>query len=175
MDSAASRMVRAGIALGSNLGDRISNLRAARDLLRKLTPGEFDYIQAPIYCSCPVNCPADSPDFFNTVVEINYNGTPAQLLEQTQAIEVQLGRIPDTPPNSPRIIDLDILYFGEHITDADNLLIPHPRMTQRRFVLQPLSDIRPSMTLPGDFISVLGHLRSLTPDVAPLRLVEADW
>jgi 7,8-dihydro-6-hydroxymethylpterin-pyrophosphokinase len=48
-------------------------------------------------------------------------------------------------------------------------------MTQRRFVLQPLSDIRPSMTLPGDFISVLGHLRSLTPDVAPLRLVEADW
>ncbi len=175
MDSAASRMVRAGIALGSNLGNRISNLRAARDLLRKLTPGDPACIQAPIYCSCPVNCPADSPDFFNTVVEINYNGTPAQLLVQTQAIEVQLGRIPDTPPNSPRVIDLDILYLGEQITDSDNLVIPHPRMTQRRFVLEPLSDIRPSMTLPGDSVSVLDHLRSLNPDVAQLTLVEAEW
>ena len=175
MDSAASRMVRAGIALGSNLGNRISNLRAARDLLRKLTPGDPAYIQAPIYCSCPANCPADSPDFFNTVVEINYNGTPAQLLVQTQAIEVQLGRIPDTPPNSPRVIDLDILYLGEQITDSDNLVIPHPRMTQRRFVLEPLSDIRPSMTLPGDSVSILDHLRSLNPDVAQLTLVEAEW
>ncbi|HBM77135.1 MAG TPA: 2-amino-4-hydroxy-6-hydroxymethyldihydropteridine diphosphokinase [Verrucomicrobiales bacterium] len=175
MDSTASRMVRAGIALGSNLGNRISNLRAARDLLRKLTPADPADIQAPIYCSCPVNCPADSPDFFNTVVEINYNGTPAQLLGQTQAIEAQLGRIPDTPPNSPRVIDLDILYLGEQITDSDNLVIPHPRMTQRRFVLQPLSDIRPSMTLPGDSVSVLDHLRSLNPDVAQLTLVEAEW
>lgn len=168
-------MVRAGIALGSNLGNRISNLRAARDLLRKITPGDPAYIQAPIYCSCPVNCPSDSPDFFNTVVEINYNGTPAQLLRQTQAIEVQLGRIPDTPPNSPRVIDLDILYLGEQITNSDNLIIPHPRMTQRRFVLQPLSDIRPSMTLPGDSVSVLDHLRSFDPDMAQLTLVEAEW
>mgnify|MGYP001966988735 FL=1 len=175
MDSDASRMVRAGIALGSNLGDRISNICAARDLLRKLKPGESACIQAPIYRSSPVNCPENSPDFFNTVVEINYSGTPARLLEQTQAIEVELGRTPGSPPNSPRVIDLDILYLGEHITDSQDLLIPHPRMTQRRFVMQPLSDIRPSMTLPGDSVSVLEHLRSLPSDEAQLTLVEKDW
>ena len=92
---------RVGIALGSNLGDRIVNLRAARELIRNLSPKGTHFEQAPIYQSEPVNCPEDSPDFFNTVIEIDYIGTPAELLENTQGFELHLGRQPGSPPNAP--------------------------------------------------------------------------
>ena len=85
-------MPRAGIALGSNLGPRLANLQAAREWLSRLSRPGTALLQAPVYQTSPLACPDGSPDFFNTVVEIDYDGSPAELLQQTQAIEMTLGR-----------------------------------------------------------------------------------
>lgn len=166
---------RVGIALGSNMGDRIGNLRAARDLLRGLAPDGVHFEQAPIFQSEPVDCPKGSPDFFNTVIELDYVGAPVRLLEDTQAIEFHLGRKPSAELNAPRVIDIDILYFDDQIIDAGIVVIPHPRMTHRRFVLQPLSEIRPQLTLPGDRVTISEHLRRLDSEEPELTLVQAQW
>jgi 2-amino-4-hydroxy-6-hydroxymethyldihydropteridine diphosphokinase len=166
---------RTGIALGSNLGDRLANLRAARDLLRALTPDVVHFEQAPVYQSEPVNCPEGSPDFFNTVIELDYVGEPAKLLEDAKAIEYHLGRKPGAGPNSPRVIDIDILYFDDLTIDTGILIIPHPHMTHRRFVLQPLAEIRPLMTLPGDHVTISGHLQHLDSGEPELILIQANW
>ena len=166
---------RAGIALGSNLGNRLSNLREARDLLLGLMPKGTAFLQAPIYQSEPVNCPDDSPDFFNTVVEIDYTKRPYDLLRDTQGIEYHLGRVAVSEPNAPRIIDLDILYFGEEKIEDGVLTLPHPGMTHRRFVLRPLADIRPELVLPGDETTIGQHLRKLDSAEPELTLVRTVW
>ena len=147
-----------GIALGSNLGNRLTHLQVARDMLRKLVPEDTLYLQAPIYQSEPVDCPINSPDFFNTVIEIDYIGTPYELLQHTQGIEFHFGRGIVHQYNAPRIIDLDILYFGDTVIKDTILNIPHLEMTSRRFVLQPLADIRPQLVLPGDKATIAEHL-----------------
>jgi 2-amino-4-hydroxy-6-hydroxymethyldihydropteridine diphosphokinase len=164
-----------GLALGSNLGNRLANLRAARDLLVLLGRPAGGFLQAPVYQTSPVQCPPDSPDFYNTVVEIDYAGMPAELLEQTQRIEVKVGRAAAAPRNAPRVVDVDLLYFGELTVAASGLVLPHPRLTRRRFVLQPLADIRPDLKLPGDPLSIAEHLQRLTSDEPPLTLVRAEW
>jgi 2-amino-4-hydroxy-6-hydroxymethyldihydropteridine diphosphokinase len=166
---------RVGIALGSNVGNRLKHLQDARNMLRKL--GAPDSLrQAPIYQTEPVDCPPDSPDFYNTVVEIAYSGSPHDLLDATQAIEFHLGRSAVPERNAPRVIDVDILYFGdERIDDGGILDLPHPRLTSRRFVLQPLADIRPDLILPGDQVSIAEHLRHLDSSEPPLVTVQATW
>jgi 2-amino-4-hydroxy-6-hydroxymethyldihydropteridine diphosphokinase len=168
-------MPRAAIALGSNLGQRLAQLQAAVHLLQRLArPGEA-LLRAPVYQTKPLRCPAGSPDFYNTVVELDYDGTPLELLAHTQAIESQLGRTRSAARNAPRTIDIDLLYFGSQTCDAAELVLPHPRLTQRRFVLQPLADIRPHLILPGHHLTIaalLARLRSTEPAVT---LVEADW
>lgn len=166
---------RAGIALGSNLGNRLTHIQIARDMLRNLVDGESLYKQAPMYQSEPVGCPPDSPDFFNTVIEIDYVGRAYELLDFTQGIEFHLGRDIVHQPNAPRIIDIDILYFGEETIKDSILSIPHPELTSRRFVLQPLSDIRPNLVLPGDTATISEHLKYLDSDEPPLSLVQSDW
>lgn len=165
---------RVGIALGSNVGNRLKHLQDARDMLRKL--GAPDSLrQAPIYQTEPVDCPPDSPDFYNTVVEIAYSGSPHDLLDTTQAIEFHLGRSAVPERNAPRVIDVDILYFGDEQIDGGILDLPHPRLTSRRFVLQPLADIRPDLILPGDQVSIAEHLRHLDSSEPPLVTVQATW
>ncbi len=166
---------RVGIALGSNIGNRLRNLQHARDLLRQLVPEDTAYAQAPIYQSEPVDCPDDSPDFFNTVLEIDYIGTPYELLEHTQGIEFHCGRSIVHQYNAPRIIDLDILYFGNEIIKETVLNIPHLEITNRRFVLQPLTDIRPQLILPGDTATISEHLHYLDSDEPALSMVQSDW
>jgi len=167
--------VKAGLALGSNLGDRLANIRKARDLLRNLGPVGVTFDQAPLYQSAPVDCQPDAPDFFNTVVEIDYIGTPYDLLEATQGIEYHLGRETVREVNAPRVIDIDILYFGNAIVGGDILTIPHPELTHRRFVLQPLHDIRPHFILPGDRVPIEVHLERLDSGEPELSLVQATW
>ncbi len=168
--------IRAGIALGSNLGNRLANLRKARDMLLTLMPEGTQYLQAPVYISSPVNCPADSPDFFNTVVEIDFIGTPHDLLRSTQGIEFHIGRVAVAQTNAPRIIDLDILYFDDvKLQDGGILTLPHPRLIYRRFVLQPLVDIRPELVLPGDVATVGEHFRRLDSDEPELNLLQSAW
>ncbi|WP_193213962.1 2-amino-4-hydroxy-6-hydroxymethyldihydropteridine diphosphokinase [Luteolibacter marinus] len=165
---------KVGIALGSNLGNRLRHLQDARDLLRKIaTPGSL--IQAPVYQTAPVACPPHSPDFYNTVVELDYPGTPHELLDATQAIEFHLGRQKVSEVNAPRVIDLDLLYFGDERIDGDILDLPHPRLTSRRFVLQPLADLRPDLILPGDQVSIAEHLMHLDSSEPPLVTVQAVW
>ena len=166
---------RVGIALGANLGQRLTNIREARDMLRGLVdPGSL-YLQAPIYQSQPVDCASSTPDFFNTVIEIDYIGEPHDLLQMTQGVEFRLGRDAVHAHNSPRVIDVDILYFGNGVIGEEILTIPHPRMLDRRFVLQPLNDIRPNLILPGDSVTISEHHRELDSDEPPLTLVQSVW
>ncbi len=166
---------RVGLSLGSNLGDRLANLREARKLLRRLTPVGVHYEQAPVYQSDPFECPPGSPDFYNTVIELDYVGDPYRLHQDTQGIEYHLGRETVRERNAPRVIDIDILYFDQLVIDDPLLVIPHPRMTHRRFVLQPLAEIRPRLVLPGDRDSISEHLRRLDSGEPELRMVQATW
>ena len=161
-------MPRVGIALGSNLGNRLANLAAARECLRKIATTGEPFLQAATYQTEPLLCPPDSPFFYNSVVEIGYGGDPFALLELTQAIEKELGRIAVHERNAPRIIDVDLLYFGDEIIDTEALVLPHPRIRERRFVLQPLADIRPELVLPGQKESIRELLDSLESDEQPL-------
>ncbi len=166
---------RVGIALGSNLGNRLNHIKTARDMLRDLMPADAHYKQAPVYQSEPLNCPPNSPDFFNTVVEIDYIGLPHELLEYTQGIEFHLGRGIVYQINAPRIIDVDILYFGNETIQGGILTIPHPELTNRRFVLQPLADIRPNLILPRDTATISEHLQHLDSEEPELTMVQSDW
>ncbi|GAA5482276.1 2-amino-4-hydroxy-6-hydroxymethyldihydropteridine diphosphokinase [Haloferula sargassicola] len=163
---------RAGIALGSNLGDRLAHLRAARDFFREMAGGVL--IQASIYQTTPVACPEGSPDFLNTVIEFDFAGSPQDLLAAAMEIERRLGRI-RSEKHGPRTLDADLLYLGDLVVSEPELELPHPRLTQRRFVLEPLAEIRPDLRLPGDPLSIAGHLQHLDTTAPPLKKVHTDW
>ena len=171
-------MPRVGIALGSNLGDRLANLQAAREALREVATPGATFLQAPTYQTEPLHCPPDSPFFYNSVVELAYEGNPFELMELTQSIEIKLGRISLHERNAPRIIDVDLLYFGNQILDTEALVLPHPRITERRFVLQPLADIRPDLILPGSTHSIselLENLSSQEPSLVQVSTANSEY
>ena len=161
-------MPRAGIALGSNLGDRLANLEAARACLRETATSGEPFLEAPTYQTEPLLCPPGSPTFYNSVIEIAFDGDAVELLELTQAIEKKLGRTGNPERNAPRIIDVDLLYFGDQIIDTDVLVLPHPCIRERRFVLQPLAEIRPELILPGHTESIAALLAGLQSAESPL-------
>jgi 2-amino-4-hydroxy-6-hydroxymethyldihydropteridine diphosphokinase len=161
-------MNRVGIALGSNLGDRLANLHAAQKCLHDIAmPGEV-FLKSSIYQTEPHLCPPGSPFFYNSAVELAFGGTAFELLEITQAIERDLGRVGSHVRNAPRLIDLDMLYFGDEVIDADSLVLPHPRLGERRFVLQPLAEILPQLILPGRDRNIVAMLKELRSDESPL-------
>jgi len=151
----------AGIALGSNLGDRAAQLRAA---VRAITTSCGPLLAASgVYETDPIGCDPDAPLFLNAVIEIEWNAHPAELLERLQAIESVMGRPSRRPRNAPRPIDLDLLYLGNRTFSSPDLLIPHPRLHLRRFVLQPLAEIRPDLLLPG-FAAPISAVLAACPD-----------
>lgn len=168
-------MPRTGIALGSNLGDRLGHLRAARDLLRALSPCPASLRQAPVYQTTPVHCPHGSPDFLNTVIELDLDASPQEILRQTREIERQLGRQPASGRHAPRTIDIDLLYAGDAVCATPGLVLPHPRLAERRFVLQPLADIRPELVLPGTVTTIATLLANLRTDEPPPRPLAEEW
>lgn len=136
-------MPRVSIALGSNLGDREAHIASAIAELRQIATHGEPFLTASLYDTEPQNCPPESPRFLNTAVDFHYPGTdPLELLQQTQAIEKKLGREPHPIRNAPRIIDVDILLFGDISLDHPDLQLPHPRIHERPFVLNPLREIR---------------------------------
>ncbi len=135
-----------GIALGSNSGDRSVHLRAAEEELRKVDP---QLEVSPVYETAPVDCPDGSGAFLNVVAVLTWTDTPLSLLHWLRGIEGRLGRPAVRDKNAPRTIDLDILYAGDAVTTGEVLTLPHPRLHERRFVLQPLCDLRPELMLPG--------------------------
>ncbi|MBX3739494.1 MAG: 2-amino-4-hydroxy-6-hydroxymethyldihydropteridine diphosphokinase [Akkermansiaceae bacterium] len=163
-------MTRTGIALGSNLGDRLENLRRAKELLASISTGPV--LAAPVYLTEPVNCPPGSPDFLNTVVEISHEGTPEELLKTTQAFQHQLGRTDAVERNAPRVIDIDLLYSGGEIVSTEVLELPHPRIALRQFVLRPLADISPDLVLPGHTLTIAEHLENLAEPALPVAARE---
>lgn len=165
-------MARAGIALGSNLGDRAGNLRRALLMLEQIhSPGD-PMLTAPVYQTEPRFCPPGSPVFLNTVVEIAFEGAALKLLDLTREMERSLGRAPAAERNAPRVIDIDLLYLGESRVTGGPLTLPHPRIAERRFVLQPLADIRPDLVLPGHRHTVACLLEMLDSDEPPLARTE---
>ena len=131
------------LSLGSNLGDRAANLTAAIDRLRHF--GEVVAISS-FYETEPVEFTAQ-PWFLNCAVALDTEKTPRQLLSGILDIEQQLGRRRGQQ-KGPRIIDIDILLFGDSIVEDPGLTIPHPAMYERRFVLEPLSEIAPDVVHP---------------------------
>lgn len=165
---------RAGIGLGSNLGDRLENLRAARAQLP--LPADERPLSAPVFETVPVGCEPGAGPFLNTVVEITWNGTPETLLAELTVVERRLGRPADHARNVSRTLDLDLLYCGDLVRDSAALILPHPRLHRRRFVLAPLAALRPDLRLPGQTCTVTELLAGLTDDdPAAVRLFVAEW
>ncbi len=167
-------LLSVGVALGSNLGDRLQHLRAGRAAVAHWHQGEAPAAVSAIYETEPVDCPPGSAPFLNAVMEIQTSLNPAALLEHLRAAEIELGRAPQAERHAPRPLDLDILYAGDLRIESPALVTPHPRMTTRRFVLQPLSDIRPELVLPGQTRTIATLLAALPPHPAA-TLFAADW
>lgn len=153
-----------GLSLGSNLGDRLATLREAVSRIVRL-PRVRLLAAAPLYETDPVDVrPEFAPlRYLNTVIVVE---TPADirldtLSDNLHAIESGLGRVRSADRNAPRTLDIDVLYAGA-IEQADGILdLPHPRWAQRRFVVQPLADVRPDLVLPGESRTVAAILASL--------------
>lgn len=160
------------IALGSNLGDSPAIIRHAMERLRQLSSQPL--LKASLWQTLPVDCPTGSPPFINAVVGlVPLSGeTPESLLVKLQSLEKEFGRRPKTVLNEPRPLDLDIIAFGPLTRTGSPLTLPHPRAHQRRFVLQPLSEIAPDLILPGQSQTVTQLLAALPPDAAMRKVGE---
>jgi 2-amino-4-hydroxy-6-hydroxymethyldihydropteridine diphosphokinase len=132
------------LSLGSNLGDRAANLDRAIDALPDV--GVRVLRRSSNYETEPVDF-LEQPWFLNCVIEAETSLSPRELLEQLQAIEHKFGSRKEIP-RGPRIIDLDILFYGTEVIHADGLEIPHPRLAARRFVLVPLAELAPDLGHP---------------------------
>jgi 2-amino-4-hydroxy-6-hydroxymethyldihydropteridine diphosphokinase len=158
-------IVPIGIALGSNLGDRSAELDAGIDFLRLLSMNHA-VRESPRIETAPVDCPPGSPAFLNSVAEIEVDTVlfpPLNLFGCLEEFELERGRSPLRDVNAPRPLDLDIIYYGVERFDQMGLIIPHPRAHLRRFVLEPLSHLRPDLVLPGQTKTVRQLLEGQPP------------
>lgn len=155
--------VRAFIALGSNLEQPQNQIERALEELQQL-PASRLKAHSRLYRSAPVGPP--QPDYINAVAELATDLEPLQLLDALQALEREHQRV-RREHWGPRTLDLDILLYGEQVIDQPRLQVPHPHMTERAFVLYPLADIAPDLTLPSgaSLESLLAHCsrEGLTP------------
>ncbi len=152
------------LSLGSNLGDRMEYLSRA---IAELGAGGLHVKRvSSIYETEPVG-PQSQPWFLNVVVEAETDLFPTQLLGRLQAIELRLGRRRLAEPG-PRTIDIDILFYGTFRIQSDRLTVPHPRLEQRRFVLEPLFELAPDLRHPVSHLTI-GELRAATADHSTVR------
>ncbi len=135
-------MTRAYLGLGSNLGDRVAHLQAAVDGLAA-TPGVTVVAVSPVYETDPVGGPPQ-PEYLNAVVALDTDLTPRGLLEVAHRLESAAGRV-RAERWGPRTLDVDVLLVGTEQVDEDDLVVPHPRMRERAFVMVPLGDLDPSL------------------------------
>jgi 2-amino-4-hydroxy-6-hydroxymethyldihydropteridine diphosphokinase len=148
--------VIAYLGLGSNIGDRERALRTALHKIAK-TPGIELLSQSTFLENPAVGGPQDSPPFLNAAAEIRTTLGSHALLQELLQIERSMGRT-RREKWEPRNIDLDILLYGDHIISSDDLVVPHPLMHERRFVLQPLAEIAPEAVHPTLQMTIAGLL-----------------
>ena len=139
-------MARVFIGIGSNECERLGNISRAAQALAQLPTTRLMQM-APIYETAPVGGPPQG-DFLNTVVELETSLAPRPLLAYLQALETQFGRRPSDVRWGPRIVDLDVLLHGDTVLSEPDLMIPHPLLHRRRFVLEPLADLAPTLVHP---------------------------
>jgi 2-amino-4-hydroxy-6-hydroxymethyldihydropteridine diphosphokinase len=141
------------IGIGSNLGDSLKNCRHAVEMLSRIKGVELETVSS-FYSTEPVGM--ENQDFFiNAVAEIKTDLSASGLLQALQKIENEMGRIRGVK-GGPRIIDLDILFYGQNVIDGQDLIIPHPEMHKRRFVLEPLCEIASYFIHPSFGVSIRG-------------------
>ncbi|MEC6824172.1 2-amino-4-hydroxy-6-hydroxymethyldihydropteridine diphosphokinase [Photobacterium sp. NCIMB 13483] len=139
-------MIRAYIAIGSNLGDPVAQAQTAIKALQHLPNTQVISVSS-LYSSTPMG-PQNQPDYINAVVAIDTTLAPLELLDHTQAIELEQGRVRKDERWGPRTLDLDILLYGDLQHQCERLTVPHYGMKVREFVLYPLAEINPALVLP---------------------------
>ncbi|HYI80133.1 MAG TPA: 2-amino-4-hydroxy-6-hydroxymethyldihydropteridine diphosphokinase [Thermoleophilaceae bacterium] len=138
--------MRGYLGLGSNEGDRLGALRTAREELERR---EIVVVaSSSVYETAPQGEVLDQPDFLNACLTIETDLDPERLLDACKEVERALGRVPGGPRHGPRAIDVDVLLLGDLVHDSDRLTLPHPEVSARRFVLEPLLELDPDLTLP---------------------------
>jgi 2-amino-4-hydroxy-6-hydroxymethyldihydropteridine diphosphokinase len=137
------------VSLGSNLGDSRKIISGVMARLQNFS--DEPILKSSLWQTSPVNCPADSPKFVNAIVGFvpPANETPESLLTKLRELEIEFGRSQKKILNEPRPLDLDLIAFGNEIRKSPELILPHPRACERRFVLQPLGEIAPDFILTG--------------------------
>ena len=139
---------RVVISLGSNLGERLSNIQGAVDALAD-TPDVWVTGCSPVYETEPVDAPEGSEPFLNAVVLLDTTMSAQRMLDRAQAIEDAYERERTGVHNAPRTLDVDLIAYGDKTIKDDDLVVPHPRAAGRAFVLQPWFDLEPKAELPG--------------------------
>jgi 2-amino-4-hydroxy-6-hydroxymethyldihydropteridine diphosphokinase len=134
-------LTRAYVGLGSNLGDREALIRRGAELIGTKRLSTIRETEPWGYI--------DQPRFLNAVAELETDLPPRALLDRLLEVERELGRTRDGPRFGPRAIDLDLLLYGDHKVDESGLRVPHPRLHERRFVLEPLLELDPTLEVPG--------------------------
>ena len=138
-------MIQAFIGIGANLGDARDTVLQAVNRLSSIA-GCQEVVASALFSSAPIDSSGD--DYVNAVAQLQTHLTAQALLEALQAIELAFGR--ERPyRNAPRTLDLDVLLYGDAIIDTATLTVPHPRMTERAFVLLPLAQLAPALVIPG--------------------------
>jgi len=150
------------LGLGSNVGDRRANLQAAVDALP--AHGVRVLASSSVYDTEPVGEVLDQPEFLNAVIRIETDLDPEALLDACKAVERELGREAGGVRHGPRPIDVDLLLLGDLTYSSDRLTLPHAQVTARRFVLVPLLELDPDVTLPDGT-----RAADATPDDAAVR------
>jgi len=142
-------VIRAYVALGSNLGNPVSTVEDAIDAMAALRGSLLKAISS-LYRTAPVGL-KHQPDFINAVVALDTRLGPRELLDELFALEARFGRVrePGSVKNAPRTLDLDLLLHGDSVLNDPTLILPHPRMHERAFVLAPLAEIAPNLIVPG--------------------------
>ena len=150
------------------MGNRYQNLKECIHQLNE-HPHIWVIKQSYVYQS-PSMYKTDQEDFYNMVVEIDTNLIPIDLLTEIKKIEIKIGRIPETKKNMPRILDIDILAIGSMQIQSKLLIIPHPGIPERKFVLKPWSDVAPKFILPNS-LKTVSDLLINTTDSSEVRMV----